>query len=267
MPVTSLLARRRQGQVRGTEFRRRFGLPASAVLPLFGEMSAGRASVVFSPQGAGVDAIPHALVVYEPGMSGPRRLLARLGTSRTVAIGLGSRPVSLKALFFVGAGAVGGTILAQPFDPVTFLAPLYGLVVGGVGAGVGWSALRGRGTTTIAVDHWRGRLDAICAILENADRIGQPFVSPAALRSALHSALWHAADAVGQPGEVDVMEAFDEQLTALHAAIEATLLELDSPTIAARKAAVTEHLAAVVEELEALPPASPGAIAVGDDQR
>jgi hypothetical protein len=161
--------------------------------------------------------------------------------------------VSTKGLVAVCSGAVAGMMLAQPFDVVTYLAPLYGLVVGGVGGGAGWKAVRGRRATTITLEQWRPRLEAINRILHDADRIGQPFVSPPGLRRALHSALWHAAGAVGQPGERDVLGAFDEQLTALRRATEASLVELESPSIAARKADVSERLAAAVTEL------SPGA--------
>jgi hypothetical protein len=142
----------------------------------------------------------------------------------------------MKGLVSVSAGALGGMMLAQPFDALTFVAPLYGLVLG-----------------TIVVDEWRPQLEAIGRILANADRIGQPFASPAALRVALHSALWHAVQAMGQPGDFDVLFAFDEQLAALRQATEATLVELESPSIEARKAAVSERLAAAVSELQTIP--------------
>jgi hypothetical protein len=177
----------------------------------------------------------------------------------------GNRPVSLKALAFVSVGAVTGTIVAQPFDPVTFLAPLYGVVAGAVGAGVAWLAVKGRWSTTIGVEEWRPQLDAIGDTLRNADRIGQPFVSPAALRAALHSALWHAADAAGQAGGRDVVAAFGAQLDALRATTESALGELESPSIAARKAAVSERLAAAVDELT-LPP-GPSPEVSGDGRR
>jgi len=51
----------------------------------------------------------------------------------------------------------------------------------------------------------------------------------------------------------DVLGAFDEQLAALRAATEATLAELESPSIAERKTAVSERLAAAVRELELTP--------------
>jgi len=199
---------------------------------------------------AGVDAVPQALAVYEPGLSGRQRLLARLGTSRTVTWGLSPRPVSTKGLGAVGVGAVAGMMLAQPFDALTFVAPFYGLILGGAGGALGWMAVRGRRATTIAVDDWRPQLDSIGRILRNADRIGQPFVSPRALRVALHAALWHAVNAVGQPGDHAVILAFDEQLAALQGVTEATLVELESPSIDARKAAVSERLAAAVSEIE-----------------
>ena len=47
--------------------------------------------------------------------------------------------------------------------------------------------------------------------------------------------------------------AFDEQLAALRDATEATVAELESPSIADRKAAVSERLAAAVSELELAP--------------
>ena len=235
-----------------TDDRRCFGLSREAVRPLF-EAPTNRPPLVATPWGAGVDAVPCALAVYEPGLSRRQRLLVRLGTSRTVAFGVHPRPVSTKALVAVSTGAVAGMMLAQPFDTVTFLAPLYGLGLGAVGGAGVWMAVRGRRATTIAVADWRPQLDAIGRILQNADRIGQPFASPRALRVALHSALWHAVNAVGQPGAHDVLGAFDEQLAALRAATEATLAELESPSIAERKTAVSERLAAAVRELELTP--------------
>ncbi len=221
--------------------------------PLVGASPGNRPPLVAGPWGAGVDDVPFALVVYEPGLSRRQRLLVRMGTSRTVAFGVHPRPVSTKALVSVSVGAVAGMMLAQPFDTVTFLAPLYGLGIGAVGGAGAWLAVRGRRATTIAVADWRPQLDAIDRILRNADRIGQPFASPRALRAALHSALWHAVNAVGQPGDHDVLGAFDEQLAALADATEATLAELESPSIADRKAAVSERLAAAVRELELAP--------------
>ncbi|HVC69111.1 MAG TPA: hypothetical protein VNC61_02485 [Acidimicrobiales bacterium] len=207
----------------------------------------------------GLDTAPVALAVFEPGASGPRRFLARLGTSRTVVLGLHGRPLKLKGLVSVSLGSVAGMMLAQPFDMVTFVAPLYGLVVGGVGAGAGWVAVSRRRAVTIDVEQWRPQLDAIGRILHNADRIGQPFVSPVALRTALHSALWHAIGAADHAGGADVLAAFDEQLTALDQATEATLVELESPSIAARKADVSDRLAAAVRDLGPAP--SPGSLA------
>jgi hypothetical protein len=197
--------------------------------------------------------MPDALALYEPGQSRRQRLLTRLGTSRTVTLGAGSRPVAMKGLVSVSAGALGGMMLAQPFDAVTFVAPLYGLVLGTMVGAATWTALRRRRATTVVVDDWRPQLEAIGRILANADRIGQPFASPAALRVALHSALWHAVQAMGQPGDFDVLFAFNEQLAALRRATEATLLELESPSIEARKAAVSERLAAAVSELQTIP--------------
>jgi hypothetical protein len=240
---------RRRDQRHILENRRRFGLPPTAVLPLFGEWGPGPVLGRHAGAGLGVEVMPRALVLYEPGLTRPRRFLARLGTSSTVTLGIGARPVPMKALVSVGVGAVAGTVLAQPFDAVTFVAPLYGLVVGGVGAGLGWTALRGRGSTTIEVERWRPQLEAIGTVLRNADRIGQPFASPQALRSALHSALWHAVNAVGEPGERDVLDAFDEQLGALLTVTGEALVELESPSIEARKASVTERLAAAVEDM------------------
>jgi hypothetical protein len=196
-----------------------------------------------------LDATPDALAVYEPGSTRGQRLLARLGTSRTVTVGIGGRPVSAKGLVAVSGGAVAGMMLAQPFDAMTFVAPLYGLVVGSaVGAGA-WMAVSGRRATVIAVDDWQTQLENIGRILADADRIGQPFASPPALRAALHGALWQAVTAVGEPGDGEVLGAFDEQLTALRQATATTLAELESPSIEARKAAVTERLAAAVDEL------------------
>ena len=241
--------------MRRAGYRRRFGLPATAVLPLFAPPSPPGAARSTAPPPS-LEPGPVALVVFEPGLSRPRRLLARLGTSRMVTVVPGNRPVSLKAVGFVGIGAVTGTIVAQPFDPVTFLAPLYGMVAGSVAAGVGWRTVKGRWSTTISVEEWQPHLDAMADTLRNADRIGQPFVSAAALRVALHSALWHAADAAGQAGGRDVLEAFGAQLSALRAATESALEELDSPSIAARKAAVSERLAAAVDELTLQPATS-----------
>ena len=197
--------------------------------------------------------MPDALVLYEPGQSGRQRFLARLGTSRTVTLGAGSRPVPMKGLVAVSVGALAGMMVAQPFDAVTFVAPLYGLLLGTVAGAGGWVAVRRRRPTTIVVDEWRPQLETIGRILANADRIGQPFASPAALRVALHSALWHAVQAMGQPGDFDVLFAFDQQLAALRRATESTLAELESPSIEARKVAVSERLAAAVSELHLIP--------------
>jgi hypothetical protein len=147
------------------------------------------------------------------------------------------------------------------------MAPVYGLVVGGAGGAVGWKAVKGRRATTIVVEQWRPQLDAISRILSNADRLGQPFASPPALRVALHSALWHAVTAVGQPGDDDVVAAFDAQLTALRQATDATVVELESPVIAARRAAVTERLAAAVDDLGLPPLLDLQDMATGDDVR
>ena len=123
---------------------------------------------------------------------------------------------------------------------------------------MGWRAVSRRRALTIEVDQWRPQLDAIGRILGNADRIGQPFISPRALRATLHGALWHAVSAADQPGGDEVLATFDAQLTALRQATESTLAELESPSIAARKADVSERLAAVVGELQltAVDPAS-----------
>jgi len=233
----------------GASTGRRFGLSTDAVRPIFGELTRGRLPGAPPARGLGTDTLPRALAVYEPGLSRSRRLLARLGTTRTVTVGLPPRPMSTKGLASVCLGAVGGMMLAQPFDALTFVAPLYGLVVGAVGGGVAWKAVKGRGATVIEVETWRPQLEAISRILANADRIGQPFASPRALRLALHSALWHAVTAVDQPGGPAVVAAFDEQLDALRAVTETTLVELEAPSIEARTAAVTERLAAAVSEI------------------
>jgi hypothetical protein len=141
-------------------------------------------------------------------------------------------------------------MLAQPFDPVTFLAPLYGLAIGTAAGAAGWVAVCRQRPTIILVDDWRPQLDAISRILRNADRIGQPFASPTALRVVLHSALWHAIQAMDEPGDFDVLFAFNEQLAALRQATETALTEIESPSIAARRAAVSDRLAAAVNELE-----------------
>jgi hypothetical protein len=261
--VTPSAADRSTNRARRTEHQR-FGLSPRAVRPLFGEAIPARPPLGATPWAAGTDILPSALAVYEPGLSGPRRFLARLGTSRTVVMGLRPRPLSTKALISVGVGGVAGMMLAQSFDAVTFMAPLYGLAVGGVGGGMGWMAVRGRRAATIAVAQWKPELEAISRILQNADRIGQPFLSPAAMRASLHSALWHAVNAVGQPGEQDVIGAFDEQLAALRQATETTLAELESPSIANRKAAVSERLAAAVTELELTPARAVGEVDAGD---
>lgn len=209
--------------------------------------------------------MPYALAVYEPGLSGRQRFLAHLGTSRTVTLGVRPRPVSTKGLVSVSVGAVAGMMLAQPFDALTFVAPLYGLILGAVGGAAGWTAVRGRRATTITVDEWRPQLEAIGRILKNVDHIGQPFASPPALRIALHGALWHAVNAMGEPGAHQVLSAFDEQLTALGQATEQTLEELESPTIAARKAAVSERLADAVRELQLTAPMELQQIVAADE--
>jgi hypothetical protein len=165
-------------------------------------------------------------------------------------VGVVSRPVPFKGLVSVSLGAVGGMMLAQPFDPVTFLAPLYGLAIGTAAGAAGWVAVCRQRPTIILVDDWRPQLDAISRILRNADRIGQPFASPTALRVVLHSALWHAIQAMDEPGDFDVLFAFNEQLAALRQATETALTEIESPSIAARRAAVSDRLAAAVNELE-----------------
>ena len=197
-----------------------------------------------------LDGPPAALALFQPGASRFRRVLARLGTSRTVVLGPHGRPVTMKGLAAVSAGGLVGMMAAQPFDALTFVAPLYGLAAGAAGAGVGWRAVRGRRAVTIEVEQWRPQLDAISRILANADRIGQPFVSPPALRTALHAALWHAVGAVDQPGGDEVLATFDAHLAALRQATETTLVELESPSITARKADVSDRLAAVVGELQ-----------------
>lgn len=252
MSLTTKAMSRRHHRSRRPDYRWHFGLGGDAVRPLFGEFP--RRAATPGPAGRGVDALPDALAVYQPGLSGPQRFLAHLGTSRTVTLGVRRRPVSTKGLVSVSVGAVAGMMLAQPFDPVTFVAPLYGLVLGAVGGAAGWTAIRGRRATTITVDQWRPQLEAIGRILQNVDQIGQPFASPPALRVALHGALWHAVNAMGQPGDHQVLDAFDEQLRALRHATEQTLEELESPTIAARKAAVSDRLADAVRELQLMAP-------------
>ncbi len=261
--AVSNLRHRRRSRVRRTGYLLRFGLPADAVRPLFAAVARRGPSSGHGPAPTGADDGPVALAVYEPGLSGPRRFLARLGTSRKVTVGFYPRPVSAKGLASVGIGAVAGMMLAQPFDALTFVAPVYGLVLGAAGGAAGWVALRGRRATTIAVDDWRPRLEAISRILQNADRIGQPFASPEALRVALHGALWHAVTAVGQPGDDEVLRAFDEQLTALRRTTDATLIELEAPSIAQRKAAVSERLADAVSEIDLTAPVDFHGIAAG----
>ena len=63
-----------------------------------------------------MDGGPQALAVFAPGQSAYQRFLARLGTSGAVSVGVGTRPVPLKGLVSVCLGAVGGMMLAQPFD-------------------------------------------------------------------------------------------------------------------------------------------------------
>jgi hypothetical protein len=252
-------------RVRRPQYRWYFGLGGDAVRPLFGESARAGAPSVPPLRRVGGDPVPYALAIFEPGLSRPGRVLARLGTSSTVTLGLWPRPVSTKGLVSVSVGAVAGMMLAQPFDIVSFLAPLYGLILGAVGGGAGWVAVRGRRATTITVEQWRPQLEAISRILQNADRIGQPFASAPALRLALHSSLWHAVHAVGQPGEGAVLGAFDEQLTALRQATEATLVELESPSIAARKADVSERLAAAVTDLSLSAPRDRQAMTTGDE--
>jgi hypothetical protein len=256
---------RRPYRARRPDYRWHFGLGGDAVRPLFGAVPLRPPIPGPAPSAVGPDAMPSALAVYEPGLSGRQRFVAHLGTSRTVTLGLRPRPVSTKGLVSVSVGAVAGMMLAQPFDALTFVAPLYGLVVGAVGGAAGWRAVRGRRATIITVDQWRPQLEAIGRILQNVDRIGQPFASPPALRVALHGALWHAVTAVGQPGDRQVLAAFDEQLQALGQATDNTLEELESPTIAARKAAVSERLADAVHELQLMAPMDlPPVIAVDE---
>ena len=244
-----VLVGRRGRQPRPADRRLRFGLPASAVLPLFGERPPGASPAPSVRAGVGGGPEPAALAVFDPALGTGGRLLARLGTSRTVTVAVHARPVTLKGLASVTLGGLAGMLLAQPFDAVTFLAPVYGLAAGAAAGGAAWVAVRGRGVTVVPVEAWRGRLEAIGRILGNADRLGQPFVSAPALRTMLHSALWHAANAVGEAGEGDVLRVFDEQLVSLEEATDAALAELESASIAARKAAVSDRLAAAVEEL------------------
>jgi hypothetical protein len=250
---------------RRPQYRRRFGLSSDAVRPIFGDVARSHPALVPAPAGGSPAPMPRELAVYQPGLSAPKRFVARLGTSGTVRIGLRPKPVSTKGLIAVSGGAVVGMMVAQPLDAVTFLAPLYGLVLGLGGGAVGWRAIRGRGAVTIEIDAWRPQLDAIDRILQNADLIGQPFASPPALRVALHSALWHAVNAVGQPGDADVLAAFDHQLEALRRATENALVELESPSIDARKAAVSERLADAVSEIELLTGPHRHEIATCDD--
>lgn len=245
--------------------RRRFGLPATAVVPLYAPQRAALRGA--GPRAVAAAAEPDGLVVLEPGLDGVRRLRARLGAGRTVALGVRGRPLSAKGLGFVGIGAVAGTLVAQPFDVVSFTAPLVGLVAGAAGGAGCWLAVRGRGSVTLAVADWRPELEAIATVLDNAERLGQPFVSPPALRATLHAALWHAALSLDEPGGHHVRADLDEQLASLQAATEGALMELESAAIAARRAAVSERLAAAVEELtSSLPglggPSEPGAGAV-----
>lgn len=243
--------------MRGAPYRRRFGLPPTAVTPLYAPRPAG-------VQAAGARALttaaqPDALVVFDPALGRAGRLWARLGSGRAVTLGVRGRPVAAKGLGWVAVGGVAGMFAAQPFDTVTFTAPLAGLVLGAAAGAAGWRAVRGRGSVTLVVEDWRLELEAVAAVLQNADRLGQPFVSPPALRATLHGALWHAALSQEEAGGRHVRAAFDEQLASLQAATDTALLEIESAAIAARRAAVSERLAAAVEELTlSLPPGAPG---------
>jgi len=267
MTVKSGTTGRHDVRARRTEYRWRFGLSGDAVRPLFAPPApvgpAGGPPVPVRRRMGG-EMAPEALALYEPGLSGGRRLLARLATSGTVHTPWRPRPVSTKGLVSVSAGAVVGMMLGQLFDAVTFVAPLYGLVLGATGGAAGWTAVRRRRAVVISVDEWRPQLESIGRILRNADAIGQPFVSPPALRLSLHAALWHAVQAVDEPGDATVLAAFDEQLAALRRATEATLAEIESPSIEARTADVSERLADAVHDLELSVPAGEQHRSVGD---
>lgn len=174
MTVKSAVMGGRRHRSRRPEYRRRFGLSADAVRPLFGELARHRPAARDPRPAPGGDAVPSALALYEPGLSGGQRFLARLGTSGTISFGLRPRPVSTKGLVSVTVGGVVGMMVAQPFDAVTFVAPLYGLMVGSVAGAVGWISVRRRRASIIQVDDWRAQLETISRILQNADRIGSP---------------------------------------------------------------------------------------------
>ena len=260
MSAMSGVMRRRGGRGRRPQYRRRFGLPADAARPLDGPAwrSLAPSGALSAPvRVVASDPTPAALCLYQPGLSVGRRLLARLGTPGSVTVGLPPRPMSTKGLAAAAAGALAGMMLGQLFDAVTFAAPLYGLVLGAGAGGVGWRAVRGRWSAVVAVEAWRAELDAMARILANADRLGQPFVSPPALRRALHGALWEVVTGSDEPGHGAVAAAFDAELAALDEALEAAVVEVQAPAVAQRRAAVTERLAVVVAELERLGPTEP----------
>ena len=149
----------------------------------------------------------------------------------------------------MSVGAVAGMMLAQPFDAVTFVAPLYGLVVGR------WAAPRLGGAS--AVDgpppsgrEWRPQLEAISRILPERRPDRPTFRLPR--RPCAWLCIGSLACRPGHgPARATSMSwsPSTNSSAALRRATEATLVELESPSIAARKAAVSERLAAAVTEL------------------
>lgn len=208
----------------------------------------------------GLVAQPDGIVIYEPALGRVARIVSRLGSSRTVVVTPAGRVFTTRAVVAVGVAATAGMLVAQPFDPVSVTAPLWGLVAGG-GAGAGaWLAVRGRHSVTVDGEAWMARLDAVDRVLRDVARVGQPFISPTGVRAALHSALWHAALAEAEPGGDVVIAAFDAQVAALGEAAAQAAAELEHPVIEARTQAVTDRLGAATSELSDLcsPPGRDG---------
>lgn len=192
------------------------------------------------------------VVVFAPALGRGARLVARLGAARTVVVGPTGRVVTTRGAAAVAAGAVAGMLAATPLDGVSLAAPLLGLGAGAAASGSGWLAVRGRHSVRVDAARWVPRVTAADAVLADATRIGQPFVSPAGLRATLHSALWHAATAEGLPGDDEVLGAFDEHVGRLGRAVSEALAELERPAIEARARAVSERLAAAATEIATL---------------